>query len=229
METDDSKRSLTGRGGGDINPAADRFAVEDCVFSGHYGRGDQQGYSSIVDTGESFHQSLLRYTTHCVPHAGTNKALASREKESRGKEYVCLGRMGKVHGGRIEVESNGEDDDQSDGMGPNVDRLVGEIESRFNAINLVLGKPIASGDIWVDSPGMWKIFVRDKALVACHCDGIVDALLQGLLCTACFLQAFIYNPFRFPSGLPISFLGDRPATVQNLRKTRVANSESTSL
>lgn len=63
-----------------------------------------------------------------MPHTGTDEALAGREKKSRGEENIRLRGMGEVHGGRIEVESNGEDDDQANGMGPDVDRLVGEIE-----------------------------------------------------------------------------------------------------
>ncbi len=209
----ESEGSLTGCGGSNIDPAANGFAVKDGIFCGHYGRGDQQRYSSIVDTGEPFHQGLLRNTAHGVPHAGTDEALAGGEKESRGKKNICLGGMGKVYGGRIEVESNGEDDNQSNGMGPNVDRLVGEIERRFDAINLVLRKPIASGDVRVDLPRMWKILVRDEAVVSCHLDGILNALLQGSPCTACFLQAFIHDFFRFPLRLSVSFLGYRPATV----------------
>lgn len=63
--------------------------------------------------------------------------------------------MRKVDRGRVEVERNGQNDNQANGMRPDVHRLVGEVESRLDAVDLVFGKPIAPGDMGIDSPWVW--------------------------------------------------------------------------
>lgn len=73
-----------------------------------------------------------------MPHTGTDKTFGGCKKEGCGEEHVGLRGVGEIYGRRIEIKGDREDDNQSDGVRPDVDRLVGEVERRFDAIELVV-------------------------------------------------------------------------------------------
>lgn len=63
-----------------------------------------------------------------MPHAGADETFRGCKEEGCGKEHIRLRGVGKVYRRRIEIEGDGENDNQSDGVGPDVDRLVREVE-----------------------------------------------------------------------------------------------------
>ena len=87
-----------------------------------------------------------------MPHTGADQTFASGEEEGRSEEDIGLGGMREIDGGGIEVERDSQNNDQADGMSPDVHRLVREIKSGFDAVDLIFRESIAPGDVRIDSP-----------------------------------------------------------------------------
>lgn len=118
------------RGGDEVNGAGDGLAVEGRVLGRHDGGGDQQRDAGVIDAGEALEQRAVRDTVHGVPEAGADEALAGGEKEDGCDDLVGRGGEGEVHRGGVEVEGDGEDDQEPDGVRPDIDELVGDGERR---------------------------------------------------------------------------------------------------
>ena len=144
-----------------VDPPANGLAVEGRVFGGDDGSSDEKRDAGVVDTGEHGDQVDIGDAVHGMPDDAAGQALASRKKEDGGDGHVGLRALREVDAGRVEVEGNGQDDDETEGVRPNVDQLVGECESGPDASQLVLGKPIALLDMGIDPPGNRELLVAD--------------------------------------------------------------------
>lgn len=111
-----------------VYPSAYRLAIESCILRRHDAGRDQEAYPRVVYTCKTLHQILLRDTAHGMPHATADQALAGSEEKDGGEEYVGSGRLREIDRGGVEVEGDCEDNEEADGVRPDVDKLVVEIE-----------------------------------------------------------------------------------------------------
>lgn len=161
-------------GRAEVGVAAPGLAVEGRVLGGHDAGGDEERDSRVVHAGEALHKRLVRDAGHGVPHGAADEALAGGEEEAAGDEDVELG--GGAEGGRagVEVEGEGEDDEEADGVRPDVDELVGDPEAGFDAVELGLGEAVSACDVRVHSPRFREMLVGDKAMLSCLYDRKLD-------------------------------------------------------
>ena len=113
---------------GHVDAAGDGFAVEGCPFGGEDAGCDEKGDSGVVDAGEAFEQGFVCDAVHGVPHGGADEAFAGGGEEDGGDPDVGFGAEGEGGGCWIEVECYGEDDDEANDVGPDVDGFVGGFE-----------------------------------------------------------------------------------------------------
>ncbi|KFY91809.1 hypothetical protein V498_05302 [Pseudogymnoascus sp. VKM F-4517 (FW-2822)] len=126
----DDTGNAEGGSGDEVDGAGDGLAVEGRVLRRHDRGGDQQRDAGVIDAGEALEQRAVRDTVHSVPEAGADEALAGGEEEDGCDDLIGCGGQGEVNGGGVEVEGDGEDDKESDGVRPDVDELVGDGERR---------------------------------------------------------------------------------------------------
>ena len=188
---DDGSAQAEDGGGDDVDPAAQRLAVKGRVFGRDDGGGDEEGDARVVDAGETLEECLVGDAVHCVPHAAADEALARSGEEDCGEEDVGVGGEGEVVRGRVEVEGDDEDDDEADGVGPDVDRFVGEVESRGNAVELGLGEAVATEDVRIDSPRGGQVLVTNKPSLPCKLHRVLDTMTQSFLCLSSLLDTLI--------------------------------------
>lgn len=149
-----------------------------------------------------------------MPHATAYEAFTSRKEKRRSEENVGLGGLGEVCGRRVEVESDCEHDDQSYGVGPDVDCLVGEIEDGAYTVDFGLGEAVSFGDVWVNPPGMREIFVTDETMFTGPLDRMLHALSQAFPGASGFLKTFVDHLSRSLKA----FFGNAPAFIDNFGK-----------
>ena len=109
---------------GHIDGARDGLAVKCCPLGREDAGRHQEGDARVVDAGEPVEQHVVRDAVHRVPHRRTQQTLAGRGEEARRDEDVRLGADGENGARRVEVEGDGEDDDEADGVGPDIDGFV---------------------------------------------------------------------------------------------------------
>ena len=155
MPGDDDTGDAQDGGGDHVDGPTDRLTVEGRVLGRHDGRRDQERDAGVVDAGEPFQERLLGDPVHCVPDRATDETFAGGDEEEGGDDDVGLGAPREVDASRVEVKGQGQDDEQADQVGPDVDHLVVGSPDRTQAVELGFGEAVASYDMWIDPPRMW--------------------------------------------------------------------------
>src|SRR2546429_7990897 len=101
----------------------------------------------------------MRYAVHSVHDARANEAFASREEEERCNVDVGAGRNMKVDMLGVQVKGHAEDEDEAEQVGPDVCGLVVDACNGADARPVSLAETVPVQNVWVDLPGLWKVFV----------------------------------------------------------------------
>lgn len=174
-------------GHGDVDAAGHGFAVEGCVLGGHDAGCDEERYTGVVYAGEAFEERLVGDAVHGVPDRAADEALGRGEEEHEGDKYVGFRAGAEVRGRGVEVECDGQDEDEAEEVRPDVYCLVGEGEGRFEAGYLAVAEAVAAEDERVDLPRGRQVFVADEAVFSGAGYGLFDAFAHS----ACSLHAFV--------------------------------------
>lgn len=177
----------------DIAEALDRIAVKGCILGRDDGGGDEQRDARVVDAGEMLHDTLFRDTAHRMPHTRADEAFARGKEEDGHEKDIPFARSCKVGRHGIEVKGKGQNHQDPDGMRPNVDRFVAQVKDRLDAVDFVLREAVASGDVRIDAPRIWKILVRDEPVFFGSLEGMFDVLHQRLVRPFRFLQSSVHS------------------------------------
>lgn len=156
---EDDTRNAEGGGHDDVGPAADGLAVKGGVLSRHDAGCDQEADPRVINACKALHEGLFGNAAHGVPHAAADEAFGGRKEEDCSKENVGAGGLGKVDGGGVEVEGDGKDDKEANGVGPDIDEFVVEVEGGADALEFGAGEAVAPGDMWVYAPWVREVFV----------------------------------------------------------------------
>ena len=156
---EDDTRNAKGGGHDDVGPATDGLTVEGCVLGRRDAGGDQEADPRVIDACKALHEGLFRDAAHSVPHAAADQAFGGGSEEDGCEEDVSAGGLREINGGRVEIEGDGEDDEEADSVGPDVDEFIVEVEGGADALNFGAGEAVAPGDMWVYAPWVRKVFV----------------------------------------------------------------------
>lgn len=196
-------------GQGHVDGAGDGFAVEGGPFGGEDGGGDEEGDAGVVDAGEAVEEGLIGDAVHGVPHGGAEEAFAGGAEEDGGDEHVGLAAGGEGGRGGVEVEGDGEDEEEAQGVRPDVDAFVGGAEDGGEAFEFGFGEAVAVEDVRVHAPGVGEVFVADQTAFCRLEEGDGDAFFQGVFGFAGAVEAFVDEFARVADGV-VDFL---PALV----------------
>ena len=129
-----------------------------------------------------------------MPQATAHQALGCREEKASSDEDVKFGGVGKSGRNWVKVEGDGEDNDESDSVGPDVDGFVRKGgEARLDTFELVLCEAVSTTNVWVDTPRLGQDVVSDETLRACEVDSLLDPKLQGFLCSSCSVGTLVHD------------------------------------
>lgn len=187
--------------GGDehVSPPAHWLAVESRVLGRHDAGCDQEADTSVIDAGKALEKCLMRDGVHGVPDGAADEALARREEEDGGDEYVGFGGSAKVCAGGVEVECEGEHHDEAEKVRPDVDELVVDAYDGAHARPFALREAVAFEDVWVDAPRLGEIVVVNEPVFFGAGEGALNAVLNGefdrLARTSGFVKTAVNDSF----------------------------------
>lgn len=179
-----------------VQPAAHGLAVKGRVLGRHDAGGDEEGDARVIDAGKGGDEVDVGDGVHGVPDGAADETLAGGKEEDGRDEDVGFGGEVEVDGGGVKVKRDGEDEEEAEGVGPDVDELVGQTESASDAPGRGLAETVAAQDMGVDAPRHRQVLVANQSVLLGPQHGLLNGFLQtlrGLLGPA---QAILHDPAR---------------------------------
>lgn len=192
MPGENDPADAQGSCGGHVYPSTDGLAVECRIFRRHDAGGYEQGDAGVINARKTLHECLVSDTVHGVPHGAADEAFASCEEENGGDEDVGVGAEGEVDGGGVEVECDCYDDEEADGVRPDIYQFVGNTEHRTHTIDFGCGKTVAVLDVRVHFPRCGQVVVSDETMFAGADNGSFDVFFEGFGRLLRLFYTFVY-------------------------------------
>ena len=168
-------------GAGHVDGARDGLAVKGRPLGREDAGRDEEGDARVVDAGEAVEQRVVRDAVHRVPQRRAQQALARRREEARRDQHVSRGAGREGRACRVQVEGDGEHDDEADRVRPDVDRLVRRPEDRDDALGYRAVEAVPAQDVRVDAPRVRQVFVANQPRLRRPGQRVRDALCHELL------------------------------------------------
>ena len=124
MPGQDGAKDTHHGGEGHVDGAGYGLAVKGSPLCGKNARGNQERYSGVVHACKAVEDNVVCDAVHRMPYCGTEKTFAGGGEEARRDEYIGLGAEGEDGAGRVEVEGDGEDKYEANGMRPDIYRFI---------------------------------------------------------------------------------------------------------
>ena len=137
---------------GHVDGAGNGFAVEGDPLRGEDGGSDEERDSRIVDAGEAGEELVVADAVHGVPHRRADEAFGGRGEEGCRDEDVPFRAEWEDWGRGVDVEGDGEYDEEADEVGPNVDGFVRGPKGGFDAFEFGLAEAVATEDVRITAP-----------------------------------------------------------------------------
>lgn len=184
-----------------VQPAADGVAVEGRVLGRDDGRCNEQRDTCVVNARKDADCVHVGNGVHGMPDCRAYQRQTRREEEDGGNKDIRLGAELEVDVARVEVEGDGENNEETNGVGPNVDQLVRGAEGRPDALELGLGKTVPITDVRVDAPRHGEVVVGDEFRLPGPRDGVGNLFLQTLSGAHGSLNTLVDDLSREPDAL----------------------------